>query len=133
MSVTRVVVADGDPSLRFAIHAWLERDGGFEPVAVVETGAEALLSLVGADPAIDLLVLDLAIRDMEGLDVIRSALKIRPTLRVLVLTGYDVPLVARELALLGVTEHMQKGGSPIELIERLGQLGGEAAAVRTRP
>lgn len=133
MSVTRVVVADGDPSLRFAIHAWLERDTGFDPVAVVETGAEALLSLVGADPAIDLLVLDLAIRDMEGLDVIRSALKIRPTLRVLVLTGYDVPLVARELALLGVTDHMQKGGSPTELIERLGLLGGEAAAMRTPP
>jgi response regulator of citrate/malate metabolism len=67
--VIRTLVVDDD-FMSASIHtSYVERVGGFEPVGEAHTGAEALELVRRLQP--DLVLLDIYLPDMSGLDVIR--------------------------------------------------------------
>jgi two-component system response regulator MprA len=81
----RVLVVDDDPQLREALTRALQLDG-YE-VATANTGAQALESLSSARP--DVMVLDVMMPYVGGLDVCRTLRERRDRLPILVLTARD--------------------------------------------
>ena len=80
-----VLLVDDDVHVRETVAEML-RDGGFDPVEA-ENGGQALRALKdGLRP--DLLVVDFAMPDMNGIDVSRAAREIIPGLPVVLATGY---------------------------------------------
>lgn len=84
MSVERILVVDDDPQVRELCHRILTRQG-YE-VHTVGTGQEALAAIV--PKAFDLLVVDIALPDIDGDKVLRRAREIDPDLAAVAITGY---------------------------------------------
>lgn len=113
-----VLVVDDEPHIGRIIRTRLEQDGFV--VHLAEHGAEAL-SLLDQDPAIALLVLDLMLPGMSGIEILRI---IRGDTRwrslpciVLTAAGQDAQL--RDAEGLGVSEIMTKPFSPRRLLARV--------------
>lgn len=87
---SRVLVIDDDEAFRYAAAKAL-KGAGFE-VAVAEDYRDVLAWLEGAEP-IDLLLTDIVMPDrINGFALARMARMRRLGLKVLYVTGYDVPI-----------------------------------------
>lgn len=80
----RILVVDDDPAIRRALERALAYDG--HEVTAVGTGADALAAALNPD-AHDLVVLDLGLPDLDGLDVARTIRAAGSQLAILVLTA----------------------------------------------
>ncbi|WP_159712118.1 response regulator [Geminicoccus flavidas] len=82
---TRIVVADDHPVVLQGVNWLLEREGDLEVVARCQSGEEALAAVREHRP--DLLVLDLNMPGLSGMDVLRGIAEERLALRVVLLTA----------------------------------------------
>jgi DNA-binding NarL/FixJ family response regulator len=99
----RVVVADDHPLLLTGLQRLLEDDKECEVLACCSTGAEVIAAVEKHRP--NILVLDLHLPDLNGLDVVRALPLLDPPLRVVLLTGHideDQLIEALRLGVRGV-------------------------------
>src|SRR5690242_3337571 len=83
----RVVIADDHPMVREWTRASLAAAEGIEVVGVVENGGQALHAVSDAAP--DVLILDVHLPDMSGIEVARRISATLPQVAIVVLTAYD--------------------------------------------
>ena len=124
----KILVVEDEPSLREGL-ADLLRGEGFL-VETVEDGETALER--GSDPAVELLVLDLMLPRLDGLEVCRRLRELRPELPVLMLTarGSEDDKVSGLEA--GADDYVTKPFSTRELLARVKALARRRRA-RNRP
>ncbi len=90
--MTRILLAEDNDSMREFLRRALVR-AGFEVVAVRD-GADALPVL--AEGAFDVLVADIVMPEVDGIELARRASAIDPALRIMLITGFAaVALEAR--------------------------------------
>jgi DNA-binding response OmpR family regulator len=112
--VTTVLVVEDDRDIREVLRRYLERAG--HAVLSTGSGAEAL-RLLGSGP-VDLLLLDLGLPDVDGIDVLRFARE-DGQVPVLVLTARNaVDDRIRGLS-LGADDYVTKPFSPTEVVLRV--------------
>jgi CheY-like chemotaxis protein len=120
----RVVIVDDDASIRALLRMLLDADARIEVVAEAEDGVEALAVL--AEVQADLLLLDLAMPKMNGLDVLR-ALDGTDGPGVVVLSGFNDVDVRDQSLQAGAMRFVTKGdgflGLPDELVALADELG----------
>ena len=87
MNPIRVIIVDDHEMIRFGVRRWLEAEPEIEVVAEVARGASAIEQAVVLKP--DVMILDLHLPDMHGLDVIRQLRASSNDLPILVMTGYE--------------------------------------------
>ena len=132
----RVVLVDDHPALLAGVRDFLE-DDGITVAASTGRGAEALDLIGSLHP--DVLVLDLRLPDLDGLEVARQVRAVHPGVAVLILTGWDDPAATEDLVRLGVRGYLSKGQSSEEIVAavrvaaRGGTLLGSLAAWPTNP
>jgi two-component system alkaline phosphatase synthesis response regulator PhoP len=110
----RILVVDDEPRIAEICRDYLEQ-GGFA-VAVASTGPEALAAARAAPP--DLVVLDLGLPKLDGLDVTRSLRK-HSNVPIIMLTARveeSDKLIGLEL---GADDYLTKPFSPRELVARV--------------
>lgn len=113
----RVVLADDADDLRFLVRFALEEDGRFEVVGDATTGIEAVDLAVSEAP--DVIVLDMAMPEMDGLAVLAEIRNRGLSSKVLVLSGFDGGVEEKATA-LGADDYIRKGDSTLEeIIPRL--------------
>ena len=89
MSDVTVLVVDDDPDLRAVAQDGLNSLGC--DVLLADCGMTAL-EVLSSHPLVDLLMVDMRMAGMNGLELVRRARAMRPGLKVLVMTGaVDVP------------------------------------------
>jgi DNA-binding NtrC family response regulator len=126
----KVVLVDDDDALRGALAELLKRAGH-----QVSSCADGATGLKAVDEA-DLLVTDLRMPGFDGLSLLREARLRRPTLQVIVMTGYGSISSAVEAMRLGARAYLTKPFETDELllhlreVETVQRLRGEAAAGR---
>lgn len=81
---TRVILADDHTLVRAGIRRILESQPQFEVVAEAHDGTTATAAVIGQKA--DVLVLDLNMNGLEGIDVLRDAKRRLPDLKVVILT-----------------------------------------------
>jgi len=86
-SARRVLVVDDDRALRFFVAALLEESG--YQIDQAADGVEALRKLT--EHGADLVLLDINLPGMNGLDVLAQARRLAPRARVVMLTADDTP------------------------------------------
>ncbi len=79
----RIIIADDEPRMGFLLASRLETDGHF--VKAVTDGNDALSELVNG---YDLLITDLKMPDMNGVELLSKSKGIYPELRVILMTAY---------------------------------------------
>lgn len=85
--MSRILLADDDRATRDLVRRALEGDG--HVVVAAEDGAEALDKLKdGAAQGFDLVVTDVQMPAVDGILLAEEALKLKPGLRIVLMSGY---------------------------------------------
>ena len=101
----RVLVVDDQMQVRFVMAEML-RSFGFAPVEAAD-GKEAIAAFRD-EPDIDLVVLDLVLPDMSGEQTLASLRSLRPSVKVLLMSGYAEEEAVRRLAAGGAVRFLGK-------------------------
>jgi two-component system response regulator PilR (NtrC family) len=99
-----VLVVDDEPSMRDMLQIVLRRDG-YE-VRTAQDGRHALESLQHGP--VDLLLSDIRMPDMTGVDVLRAAKDLNPDIVALMMTAYASTETAVEAMRLGAVDYLTK-------------------------
>jgi DNA-binding response OmpR family regulator len=127
----RILLAEDDPLIADGVMAAL-RQSGF--VVNPVTGGKAACASLQADPP-DILVLDLGLPDMDGLEVLKYSKAHAPATQVLILTARDSTEAKVRGLDLGADDYLTKPFARAELLARLRvlerRLGNAASATIT--
>jgi len=100
----RILVVDDERSMREMLSILLKREG--HQVSVAENGQGAI-DLLNQRP-FDLVVSDARMPDVDGLEVLRHARSINPSVIAIMVTAYGSPDLLRGVAQLGVNDYVEK-------------------------
>jgi DNA-binding NarL/FixJ family response regulator len=110
----RLVVADDHPLMRRGISDLLEAEPGWEVVAKASNGREAIDAVSKCKP--DVLVIDLAMPELNGLTATREILRLFPELGVVLLTMHNTDQSVREVLESGARGYVLKSDAEQDLI-----------------
>ena len=82
----RILIVDDEEVLRDVLHAVLQREG-FD--VVLASSGEECLSVLDGDAEIDLVILDIMLPGISGIDTLRAIRIANPTLPVIVITAFS--------------------------------------------
>jgi two-component system response regulator NreC len=109
----RLVLADDHAVLRSGLRMLLSNFADVEIVGEAATGLEAIELAKKLQP--DLLILDLSMPQLNGLDALPTLREVAPQTRVLVLTMHENPEYVREALQRGVAGYLLKKAADSEL------------------
>ena len=127
----RVVLADDTRDIRLLLSLALELAGGFVVVGEAADGDEAIVQATVHQP--DVLLLDLAMPVLDGLQALPRIREQAPESLIVVLSGFGAEAMGEEAVRLGATTYVQKGVNPTELAEQLRALVRDRTAAQGAP
>ncbi|MFQ6757151.1 MAG: sigma-54-dependent Fis family transcriptional regulator [Deltaproteobacteria bacterium] len=107
-----ILIVDDEQNMRVALFEALSRNG--HDVAVAENGQMALEMIAKHPP--DLVVTDIKMPGMDGLELLRQVKALRPELPVVIMTGFATVDTAVEAMKQGAFDYLLKP-FPVEVIE----------------
>ena len=115
--VLTAVIVDDTPDIRMLTRMALEMDSGVRVVAEAENGREGIAVVATHQP--DVVILDMAMPVMDGLEALPHIKRVSPRTRVLVVSGFDTGTMSDSAAEAGADGYLQKGAPPAALLERV--------------
>lgn len=113
----RVMIVEDQGMVRAFFERWLAGLPRFVLAGSARSGEEALLHVERERP--DILLVDLQLPGMDGLELVRAARQVRPQLRALVVSSLVDPLALTRVREAGVEGFTEKDASPELLVEAL--------------
>lgn len=117
MPEIRVLIADDHPIVCKGIRNLLEPAAEITVVGEAHSGAETLELIRTRKP--DLVLLDVELTDMSGIDVIRQLHEDKVSVRILGLSSYDDREFISQLLSLGASGYLLKDEIPEQIIEAI--------------
>ncbi|MET9381557.1 response regulator transcription factor [Streptomyces sp. NPDC002928] len=111
----RILLADDHALVRRGVRLILDAEPDLTVVAEAADGAEAIVQARGND--IDLAILDIAMPRQTGLQAARQLSRLRPDLRILMLTMYDNEQYFFEALKAGASGYVPKSVADRDLVE----------------
>jgi DNA-binding NarL/FixJ family response regulator len=109
VTLPRLLVVDDHDMLREAL-AELLRQAGFEVVAEAADGADAVVLAKQLEP--DVVLMDLRMPVLGGLDATRLIKHATPATQVVLLTAFESPALQQQAEKAGCFAYLVKGGPP---------------------
>jgi len=120
MKSVRILVADDHEVVRRGVCALLESQPGWVVVGEAVTGREAVKKAVKLQP--DVVVLDISMPELNGLEATRQIVKAAPQSEVLILTIHDSEQVARQVLAAGARGYVLKSDAGRNLVTAIDTL-----------
>ena len=120
--MTTVVLADDEVLLRSALASLLPLEGDIKVLAEAADGAEAVTATLAHGP--DVLVIDLEMPGLDGLEAVAEIRRTVPDQVVLMLTRHARPGVLRSALKLGVQGFASKAAEPAHIASVIAALHG---------
>jgi DNA-binding NarL/FixJ family response regulator len=114
-SRTRVLVADDHAVVRRGLALLLDREPDFKVVAEASDGAEAVDKATAE--AVDLVIMDVSMPRMSGLQAARALARRRPGLPLLMLSMYDNEQFLFEALRAGASGYVLKSGADRDIVD----------------
>ena len=111
----RILLADDHDIVRRGLRELLEEQPGWEVCGEAATGREALEHAIRLRPQV--VVLDLMMPELNGLEAARQIRKAVPTTEILVFTMHDSEDLVHEILSAGARGYVLKAGPPEELFQ----------------
>jgi NarL family two-component system response regulator LiaR len=111
----KVLVCDDHPIVREGIVAILETQSDIEVIGEVTDGSEAVTRV--AQGGVDVVLMDLAMAQMDGAEATRRIRALDQPARVLVLTAFDTDERILEAVQAGAQGYLLKGAKPAEIFD----------------
>lgn len=120
---TNIYIVEDHPLMQYTMVEFLNRTPDLQVCGAVTTGQEALAQL--STTQTDLVLIDLALPDQSGLDLLRSLQRTLPHLPCLMFSSYQEATYIHQALAAGARGYLFKG-EPLELVKAIRQvLNGE--------
>jgi len=116
MKRMRIFLVDDHPIVREGIRAVLETDDGIEVVGEVGSGEDAIAQIPPSSA--NIVLMDVRLPGIDGVEALQKLLKIKPTLVIIVLTSFGGEHVAHAVE-AGAKGYLLKGIGGQELIKAI--------------
>ncbi len=113
----KVTIADKSPVVRSGLREFITRDGRFEVIDAVASGAEFIAAI--ENHAADIGIIGWSLPDMKGADVLAAIKRRHLATRVVVYTGEPGKEVLRQAIRLGAWGFISKSDEPAVLVESI--------------
>ncbi|MEA4901796.1 response regulator transcription factor [Desulfitobacterium sp.] len=113
----RILLADDHAVLRAGLKLLLNAETDIEVVGEASDGEEAITQVNILRP--DLLLLDLTMPKLNGVDCIEELMKIHPNLKILVLTMHDDEEYLKAVLRVGAKGYVLKKAADVELLSAI--------------
>ncbi|HTZ97319.1 MAG TPA: response regulator transcription factor [Terriglobales bacterium] len=110
----RILIVDDHPVVRHGLKVLLGEHPGWEVIGEASDGVEAVDKAVTLDP--DVIVLDVTMPRMNGLEACRRILQKDPNCEILVITQYDSQQMMREALACGARGYIVKSNAARDLL-----------------
>ena len=121
---TRILIADANPDFSSLVSDLAAGEGDMEVVGTADNGADALALIGELKP--DVLLLDLVLSKLDGLELLRRLGEADYRPHIIVLSGFVNGKVVGECSALGADYFISKPCDPAALLSRIRQLGSPA-------
>jgi Response regulator containing a CheY-like receiver domain and an HTH DNA-binding domain len=112
-----LVVVEDDPAFQGLFRGVLEHSAGIELLGVFDNGATALEALHRCKP--DVLLVDLGLPDISGLEVIRACVALHPDCEIMVITVFGDEQHILQSIESGATGYLLKDAFPEDLVAQI--------------
>jgi len=110
----RILIADDHPVVRRGLRALLANHPQWEIVAEAEDGIDAVEKVVRLRP--DVVLLDISMPRMDGLEACRRIRKLAPACEVLIVTQHDTQQMSSEALKAGARGYVVKSNTVRDLL-----------------
>jgi len=120
MAPFRILLADDHEVVRAGLRALLEEQNGWEVVAEAVDGRDAVDKASKLKPYV--VVIDIAMPSLNGLEAVRQIIKAVPHTKVLVLTMYDSDPLIQQVLQAGARGYLLKSDAGRDLVSAIDAL-----------
>ncbi|QNN25333.1 response regulator transcription factor [Planctomycetales bacterium ZRK34] len=113
----RILIADDHPIVRRGLVELLEQESDFQIVAEVESGQQTMRAL--REQPVDLSIVDLSLKDISGIELIKQIKAQYEDMPVLVLSMHDETIYANRALRAGAAGYIMKQEGTEKLIEAI--------------
>jgi len=117
MEAIRILIADDHAIVRSGLRVLLESMPDIEVAGEAGTGQETIDQVASLQP--DVLLLDIAMPGMNGLEAARQIREQAPQVRIIVLTMYDDEAYLRQFLEVGAAGYVLKRAADTELVDAI--------------
>jgi DNA-binding NarL/FixJ family response regulator len=114
MSIT-VLIADDHAVVRDGLQSMLEAQGDIEVIGHAASGYEAVSQIIQLCP--DIAVVDIAMPELNGIDVTREVIKASPSIRVIILSMYSTREYILQALRAGALGYVLKESAGVEVVK----------------
>jgi DNA-binding NarL/FixJ family response regulator len=114
---TRILIVDDDPAFRMMCRAAIGRDPSLEVVASCSRVRQATIAIARA--SIDVALVDLALPDGSGIDVIKAIRRRQPQCDVMVISVFDDEEAVLGAIAAGATGYLLKDSAPHDIVSSI--------------
>jgi DNA-binding NarL/FixJ family response regulator len=115
--MTRILIADDHEVVRRGLNQIISETGDLVVAGEASRGPEALEKILREE--YDVVLLDISMPGMSGLDVLKQVKEVKPALPVLILTMYPEEQFATRALQAGASGYLTKESAPNELISAI--------------
>jgi DNA-binding NarL/FixJ family response regulator len=121
----RVFICDDVAELRDLLRAAFLGEPDIRVVGQADNGIAGVMGVKDTQP--DVLVLDLSMPEMDGLEAMDTIRLVAPETRIIVFSGFSSEALSAEAARRGASRYLSKGVALSELIAAVREVAGDLA------
>lgn len=118
----KIVLADDEVLFQKGIAFILSREDTFEIVQEVNDGEQLLHYLDSASELPDIILMDLKMPNLNGVEATRFIGNKFPSIRIIALTSYNTPSFIANMIHLGAVSYLVKNTTPAEMIQTINEV-----------
>lgn len=118
----RMIVIDDDHGIRTLLEVTTKLDPRYELVATGASGADAQRILLERDNNVDLMLLDVTLPDVNGIELLATLHRTHSSMRIALFTGWSDDATIARAKEAGAAGVFAKDGDPHGLLNSLAQL-----------
>jgi DNA-binding NarL/FixJ family response regulator len=126
-----VLICDDVAGIRALLHTVVGLNPRLRVVGEASDGRTAIAEAARTQP--DVVLLDLVMPNMDGLEALPEIRRVAPAARVVILSGLDASAMAKQALKLGAVRYLEKGTDPDRIAATLEEVAGIAVQPHPEP
>ncbi|MCZ8169882.1 MAG: response regulator [Flavobacterium sp.] len=121
-SKIKILLADDEELFRKGLYFLLQRESDMEVIYEASNGQQVLDYLENTDTYPDIILMDLKMPDVNGVEATRMVHKAFPVIKTIALTSYHTRAFIANMLHVGASAYLVKNASPALMVETLRQV-----------